>query len=1426
MENLYTGKIDIEAPPQMQRKSRKPLFMTIGPSFTMAIPMLLGSGMSVLSSSMRGAGSGVYMFTGLITALASAAVGVFWALSNLKYERSQEVEAVQNLCNAYGIYLQERAAFIKDKYEYNKKVLNNRYLSAQTCSTYDRTNTALWNRNLKHEDFLYTRLGVGNIPFQAQITIPDKKFHISHDELEEKPAVLKHNYETLYNVPVGIDLQKIRLVGIVGGQNRAGAVRLMHNIVAQIAVNNCYTEVRMVFIYQTESVYDEQEWSFAKWLPHVWDDNRKTRFVASDKSEVSDVCYELAGIFRTRDEESRESSARSKPQPHYIIFVRNRELLSGELITKYMFDPKEEYGLTTILMEENYEDLPNACEHIIHNDGNETSLYNVSASSTEKTVIKFDYVSAEELEGLARRLGDIEVHTADSNGDIPASLDFLEMYGVEDLEGLQVLERWTKNKNYDSMKVLIGKKAGGAECYLDIHEKYHGPHGLVAGTTGSGKSETLQTYMLSLAINFSPSDIGFFIIDFKGGGMANLFSGLPHLIGQISNLSGNQVQRAMISIKSENKRRQRVFSEHGVNNINLYTKLYKNGEARMPIPHLFIIIDEFAELKREEPEFMKELISVAQVGRSLGVHLILATQKPSGTVDNNIWSNTKFRLCLRVQDRQDSNDMLHKPDAAYITQAGRGYLQVGNDELYELFQSGYSGAMYNPDSDYSGSIATMITMTGKAAVVGNKNKRKKLEQQKNKWIYTLYCQSVVLLNDMKMNFNTLSGSDDMFRTFTVRLAEELKKQGYDYEWNPYNIARIKDFVEVCTHIPLEDPQVVNYIAPQAQTMRKKLPELKEKTQLDAVVEYLGQIAHNNGYEQNLTLWLPVLPVMLGFERLKGVEHQFYRDGAWPVTGDRWNLNVMIGLYDDPENQQQAPLVINFAENGHLAVCGTVVSGKSTFLQSLLYALVMKYSPEYLNIYALDYSSRSLAVFEDDKHTGGIMNDSDLEKTARFFNMLEKMMDERKRLFKGANYSQYVQVNGIKLPAVVVVIDNFANFKEKTENMYESTLIRLSREGVGYGIYMVISSAGFGSAEIQTRIADNIRTVIALEMGDKFKMADVLRATRIDVMPEPDVKGRGLAYVDGRLLEFQTAVAMETEDDYERAAYIQKQCGQMSRNWNKPSAKRVPEIPEKPVFEVFEQLSEYEEAKNDMSILPMGYYLADASMYSISLKDTYCYIISGKARTGKTNLLKVLICSARAKDAEICLIENDSSRLKTFAAKRDIPYISDDKSLFEYFKSSIPTFRERNIYKKQLQEMGLTDEEIFVKMQKFKPVFIFIDSLTDFIQAVYRKQEDGADMSGYVENITEKGYLHNIYFIGCLNGDESSGCLGLKVYNNMTGYKTGIHVGGNVSAQRMFSFTNIPYAEQGKVTKPGTGLVPDRDENTVARTIVIPMYKGI
>lgn len=1428
MDVLYQDEIEIDPPPTIRKSTPRPLFMIIGPAFTMAIPMLIGSAMAIIGTQIRGGSSGVYMFTGLFTAIASAGVGVFWGLTNVKYSKQQEREAWEQRYNAYGSYLIETANYIKEKYEYNAGVLNQMYIPASKCCQYTEENPNLWNRNFTHEDFLKVRLGIGDIPFQAEIKVPKQKFSLETDELMQKPEELKENYKILYQVPICIDLNKKTLIGLVGGKDINGAIEVARAMVAQIAVNNCYTDVKMVFFYHAETEEEERKWDFVKWLPHVWSEDRRIRYVAKSKEDARDVCYEISKILRERLEEDAEHKDENSVKPHFVIFIQNQELLEGELLSKYIMDAQASYGLTSIIMAEKYQDLPNACEDIIQNDGYASQIYNIAEGSQHVKEVEFDSVRLDELEILARRLSGIEVNEVERGGEIPNSLDFFEMAGVSSLEQLKVIDRWRKNRTYDSMKALIGKKSGGADCYLDIHEKYHGPHGLIAGTTGSGKSETLQTYILSLAVNFSPDDVGFFIIDFKGGGMANLFSKLPHLIGQISNLSGNQVRRAMISIKSENMRRQRIFSEHSVNNINLYTRLYKNGEATIPVPHLFIIIDEFAELKREEPEFMKELISVAQVGRSLGVHLILATQKPSGTVDDNIWSNSKFRLCLRVQDRQDSNDMLHKPDAAYITQAGRGYLQVGNDEIYELFQSGYSGAIYDEDIiGNKSSIATMLTLTGKTAIVGNTTKRRRAEQKRLEWLQHLTRILREETEKMECNLFECVHNALIFEELMDRVYAQLQLAGFDYERTNYNTGRIKEYIGLWESLEQgtkKDSEIAELIQKKATLQQVKLPELKDKTQLDVVVDYLNKIAKEQGYQQKMSLWLPVLPTMLPLGTLEEFTQNCFNGKEWKKQ-NRWTLDAVVGLYDDPENQAQEPLVIDFAENGHHAICGTVATGKSTFLQTAVYSLISKYTPEELNVYILDFSSHMMAAMEMAGHIGGIIYDTEEEKLNRFFNMLEKMMDDRKKLLRGGNYSQYVQVNGITIPAILIVIDNFAGYKEKTKGAYENTLIRLSREGVGYGMFLLVSAAGFGSTEITSRIGDNIRTVISLDMGDKFKFAEVLRTTRVEILPEADVKGRGLAFVNGALLEFQTAVAFETEDDYQRTKRIEDRCKEMVQAWSGKCARKIPEIPEKPMLRDFVALPEYKQMIQLGDFLPFAYHVEDASLAGINLRKTYCFTISGRTHTGKTNILKSVIYAASKTSGEICIIENGGSELQHIAEEVSAQYITNDEEMFAFFKDTVDTFKQRNVQKRQLLKNDIDEDELYDAMQNFKHIYIFVADIPEFIQSIYRRQENGTTMNAYLENITEKGSLHNFYFIGCINPGDEVKVLGLKVYSNWISYKTGVHVGGHiVDVQKIYNFTNIPYLEQDKGMKKGMAYITG-DEESVAQTIVIPLAKG-
>jgi S-DNA-T family DNA segregation ATPase FtsK/SpoIIIE len=1422
---IYKEPIEIEAPPNKKQTKQRPLFMTIGPAFTMAIPMLLGSGIAIFSMNSSGNSANAFMYTGLITAVSSAFIGVAWAILNIRYSKKEEKEEEEYRFQAYGNYLVEIADFIKEKYEENANALRETYLSSKDYITYTEKTPFLWNRNKNHDDFLLERLGIGAIPFQAMITVPKKRFTLIRDTLSDKPGMILENYKMLQDVPIGIDLLYHQLIGVIGGVDKKGSIAVIHNLVTQIAANNCYTDVKMAFIYDEKNNEDKDNWAFAKWLPHVWSEDKRTRYVASNPLEASDVFYELTNVLRIRAESADAFHKKKFVKPHYILIISSPELLDGELIAKYVLEPKEDYGLTTLLLAEKYEDLPNSCEDIIQNDEFYKGIYSALDGDKDKKEVRFDEIDCKELELFARNLSHVEVNEIESSQDMPNSLDFFEMYGVTSLKELQILDRWRKNRTYDSMRALIGKKSGGNDCYLDIHEKYHGPHGLIAGTTGSGKSETLQTYMLSLAINYSPYDIGFFIIDFKGGGMANLFSDLPHMIGQISNLSGNQVRRAMVSIKSENMRRQRIFSEYGVNNINLYTRLLKNKEASIPIPHLFIIIDEFAELKREEPDFMRELISVAQVGRSLGVHLILATQKPSGTVDDNIWSNSKFRLCLRVQDRQDSNDMLHKPDAAYITQSGRCYLQVGNDEIYELFQSGYSGAPYDENITNHSNIATMLTITGKAALVGSRTKIKQKEASRMIWLKSL----VHCINDAAKQLGIKptesQNKPDILKNLVSLTYTYLENAGFDYGDSKYNRLRLEDFIMLWPDELVDTEEIVQIIIEKASIEGKKLPELREKTQLDAVVEHLSELSSKNGFTHNLQLWLPVLPEYLYLKELYGYIQSSFNGTEWIDNKGQYTLQAIVGLIDDPVNQSQMPLIVNLAENGHHAICGTVVSGKSTFLQTLIFSLVNRYAPDHVNLYMLDFSSRMLAAFEGLSHVGGVMYENDFDKIEKFFNMISSILEERKLLFRGGNYSQYVKVNGIVVPSIVVVIDNYANFKEKTENIYEDILIKLSRDGVSYGIYLVISAAGFGSTEIQSRIGDNIRTVICLEMGDKFKYAEAMRTMHLDVLPESDVRGRGLAQIGASILEFHTALALEAEDDYKRSELIGECCKAMNQVYKGRRAKRVPEIPENPVLSEFSQLDDYIEAVKEDRYLPYAYNMEDASIYSVDLSDTYCYLISGKARTGKTNLMKVFIHSASCKDSEVCIFEKGSNQLKKISDSIGATYVDTDQGMFEYWKSITEIFVKRNKLKRSMMEEGLDDYEIYEKIQSEKPIFLFIADLTDFVESIYSPSEGVGNMSGFMENITEKGRLHNIYFFACHDVDNVARVYGQRVYSNITGYKAGVHLGGNIASQRIFSFNNIPYMEQGKSLKIGIGLTPLKEDETFGRKVVIPLARG-
>lgn len=1414
VQKIETDPIEVEAPPAPEKPEEMPLFMAIGPSLTMAFPMLISCAMMIVSSQSNGGSRGIYMYTGLIMAVVSAFISIFWTLNNQRFHRKKLRDKEIHRFEAYSAYLLKKTDEVKEAYEHNMEAMKRRYVPAEECLGYTEHSDKLWNRNPIHEDFLVHRLGIGDLPFQAPIQVPGEHFSLLEDALTDKPQYIFDNYKTLFQVPIGLDLLRYRVVGIVGGEEKRGALTVAKLLSAQLAANNCYTDVKLAFAYDRMNSADAAAWNFAKWLPHTWSEDRRVRFVATDKVEVSELFYELTRLFRRR-EETAEKMEGKLYHPHIVLFVSDPQLLEGELLAKYVFEENLNYGLTTILLAGERGRLPNSCRFIVENTDRFQGMYDVMAGEDARIAIAFDTVSDEQLECFSRRLSNIEVQEIEEGGELPQSLSFFDLYQAKRLEDFQVLDRWKKNRIYDNIRGLIGQKAGGKDCYLDVHEKYHGPHGLIAGTTGSGKSETLQTYMLSLAVNYSPEDVGFFVIDYKGGGMANLFTGLPHLIGQISNLSGNQVHRAMVSIKSENRRRQQIFNENGVNNINSYTKLYKNGEAAEPVPHLFIVIDEFAELKREEPDFMRELISVAQVGRSLGVHLILATQKPSGTVDDNIWSNSKFRLCLRVQDRQDSNDMLHKPDAAYITQAGRCYLQVGNDEIFELFQSGYSGAAYVEEDDFAlMDSVQLISSLGRVEESGSFAKNQQREQKLRKWLSVL--EKAYQYADRQ------NGAGTHAEGHVNLMYQYLEEQGAPYPRSNYNRSRLSDFAALYQKGEALEGNTISHVIRLARECGIRLPEKKEKTQLEAVREYLAYVAEQNGYVYNLQLWMPVLPQQLYLSEVKEFCSCAYRGGTWKYTTAADDLDVILGKFDDPNNQQQPLLRVSLSEGGHAAVCGTVGSGKSSFLQSFAYALIMKYAPEALNLYVLDFSSKMMACFEKAPHVGAVMYEGDDEKIAKFFYMMQGILEERKQLFHGGNYSQYVKAHEAGVPAIVIMIDNFSSFNEKTEEAYQDFMVRLSKEGLAHGIYLVLSAAGFNRNEIPPRIAENMMNVFAIQQTDKFGYSDILRSMKFDVLPENGVKGRGLAYYGSQILEFQTALAMEADDNYRRLERIEQMCEDMRAHYTGKRAREIPMIPENPVWQDLEELEEMQRASARADLLPIGYNAVNASVYALNLRDIYCFLIMGWHHSGKKNCMRAAVESALMKRSDVCIMDSPASPFAAYQAREGVSYLTKEQEIFEYFNRLIPVFTERKEIWQSMIEKDCDEEEIFARMLQERQYFIFLPDFVWFVQMVHSAT---LQMEGFLKNILTKGSRYNIYFFGVLSVENRSQINGMELFKIFSDYRAGIHFGGRVEENHTLGFEYMDYKEQRIAEKPGVGILPDKLAQKDTSRVVVPLMRG-
>jgi DNA segregation ATPase FtsK/SpoIIIE, S-DNA-T family len=571
-------------------------------------------------------------------------------------------------------YDQKMKAFKRDVATRQGDELTRRRESFPDLAEITRRATApdprLWERRPFDSDFLALSGGYGEVPFRPRLA--DR--HTPGGDAEV--VLAEHGWLQL--APVEVPLAKGGVVGIVG--DRGQALSLARALLCQAAVLHGPADLTVAVLTEPGG---REDWDFVKWLPHA----RDAGGAAGRQLAVGTTAgAALAGELADRDPDDPRQVLAVLDSPALIegrgaagrALLRAGEKVSGIVIARTS------------------ERLPAACTTVVElaDEAGEARLLRpqIGQRIDPLLVAGMSPETARECALALARFEDADLQLA--GGALPDHVGLLSLLGIGEPEAGDLRRRWASSTGEIG---LVARFALSEDGPLDIDLVSDGPHGLVAGTTGAGKSELLRSLVAALAAAHSPLRVNFVLVDYKGGSAFGEAAELPHTVGMVTDLDEQLGERALLSLEAELRYRERVLRERRATDIIEYDRLVAQGEAA-PLPRLLVVIDEFATLASELPDFVPSLVGIAQRGRSLGVHMLLATQRPSGAVNENIRANTNLRVCLRVQTPQDSSDVIDSPAAARIprNQPGRAQVRLGPSELIPVQTALVSGVTAGP----------------------------------------------------------------------------------------------------------------------------------------------------------------------------------------------------------------------------------------------------------------------------------------------------------------------------------------------------------------------------------------------------------------------------------------------------------------------------------------------------------------------------------------------------------------------------------------------------------------------------------------------------------------------------------------------------------------------------------------------------------
>ncbi len=538
----------------------------------------------------------------------------------------------------------------------------------------------LWERDRSAADLLTVRVGLGSLPSLVTVLVDERGDVTLHDEA----VAALDGFEMVHDVPVTLSLTDLGAVALWG--ERDPVERLAASFLLQAVCLQSPDDV-VIAAALAPSRLDALDW--LKWAPHTRASSSPLAgaHVVHSREAAEGWLARLIEVLVRR----RQAPIGSTKGPWLLIVLDERLDLDAALVSQVL-DQLVSADASVLWIGDHDHRVPRQCTAVVDVVATGRSRVWFTDPTRSAIAVDVELANPQGARRAALALAPVrDASAASATAALPRAVSLMEALGTDTMSADVVASLWAAS-DPDGLCAPIGQGANGP---FTIDLVRQGPHTLIAGTSGAGKSELLQTMVCSLAANYSPDRVTFLFVDYKGGASSADFAGLPHTVGSVTNLGVGMARRALVSLQAELNRRMTLM-EGRAKDLSEFTRV---SPSEAP-PRLVIIVDEFATLAKELPDFVAGVVDIAQRGRSLGIHLVLATQRPAGAVNENILANTNLRLGLRMLDPADSVSVLGSPDAADIPVplVGRAMARTGRREL-TAFQTAWGGAPMRPATE-------------------------------------------------------------------------------------------------------------------------------------------------------------------------------------------------------------------------------------------------------------------------------------------------------------------------------------------------------------------------------------------------------------------------------------------------------------------------------------------------------------------------------------------------------------------------------------------------------------------------------------------------------------------------------------------------------------------------------------------------------